>query len=234
MISQEIDQLVAALAAFQAEVKAIPKTADNPFFRSKYADLPTVVEAVQPLLTKNGLVVTQMPCLLTSGPDGLSDGLQTILMHTSGQFIEATMLLHLPKLDPQGQGSAITYARRYSYMAVLGLVADVDDDGNAASVNTPKPAPALGAHKRSAPKAPSAPAHGMSTLSAPTPEARVGAAEAKRELMADARDKGWDEVNAKARAKEAWGDRGAESIFQSELLLLLMSIENGPQVEVKN
>jgi hypothetical protein len=79
-------------------------------------------------LNKHGLSVSQFP----SHVEG-KDALTTFLLHSSGQFIEHSMLLHLPKDDPQGQGSALTYARRYSYMAALGLVADDDDDGNRAT-----------------------------------------------------------------------------------------------------
>lgn len=126
--SDEIDQLAAALVAIQAEVPAIPKDATNPFFKSKYADLPIVMETAQPIVTKHGVAVSQDPDF-----DGTHDLLTTTLMHTSGQWKQATMRLHLPKADPQGQGSALTYARRYAYMAALGLVADQDDDGSAAS-----------------------------------------------------------------------------------------------------
>ena len=126
--SEQIDLLASALVAIQAEVPAIPKDASNPFFKSKYADLPAVMETAQPIVTKHGIAVSQDPDF-----DGTNDLLTTTLMHTSGQWKSSTMRLHLPKPDPQGQGSALTYARRYAYMAALGLVADEDDDGNAAS-----------------------------------------------------------------------------------------------------
>jgi hypothetical protein len=126
--SEKLDQLALALAAAQADFRAIPKTDTNPFFKSKYAGLPAVVEAASPVLSKHGLSVTQF-----LGFDGTDDLLTTWLLHSSGQFIADTMRLHLPKRDSQGQGSATTYARRYSYMAALGLVADDDDDGNQAS-----------------------------------------------------------------------------------------------------
>jgi hypothetical protein len=126
--SEQLDALGAALAVAQGEFPAISKDSTNPFFKSKYADLATVVETASPILSKNGLSVVQFP-----GHDGVNDTLTTWLIHKSGQYINDTMALHLAKNDPQGQGSALTYARRYSYMSVLGLVADEDDDGNAAS-----------------------------------------------------------------------------------------------------
>ena len=124
MNSNDINELAAALVAAQADFDAVPKTDTNPFFKSKYAGLPTVVKSATPILTKHGLAISQFV-------DG--DGLTTYLLHTSGQFIAHTMTLHLIKQDPQSQGSAITYARRYAYMSALGLVADEDDDGNRAS-----------------------------------------------------------------------------------------------------
>ena len=129
----EINELAKALVAAQGEFSAVPKGSDNPFFKSKYADLPDVVKHAGPVLSKHGLAVSQFIELVETADGSSYDALRTYLIHESGQFITHVMRLHLPKSDPQGQGSAVTYARRYSYMAVLGLVSDVDDDGNAAS-----------------------------------------------------------------------------------------------------
>lgn len=133
--SDQLDQIAAALAAFQGEVRAIPKGDTNPFFKSKYAGLPDVVATASPLATKHGLAVVQ-----SMGFDGVHDTLTTMVLHTSGQWIADTMRLHLTKEDSQGHGSATTYARRYGYMSILGLVADDDDDGNAASNRQTAPA----------------------------------------------------------------------------------------------
>ena len=129
MKSDSIANLAVALAGAQGEFSAVPKGADNPFFKSKYAALPDVVATATPVLSKHGLSVAQFV-----DSDDIGDLLTTYLMHTSGEFISHSMRLHVAKSnDPQSQGSAITYARRYSYMSALGLVADVDDDGNSAS-----------------------------------------------------------------------------------------------------
>ena len=133
--SPELNALAKALCNAQGEFPTIPKGDVNPFFKSKYAGLPAVIEASAPILAKHGLTVSQH-----LGFDGTNDLLTTYLMHESGQFISETMRLHLVKSDPQGHGSATTYARRYSYMAVLGLVADEDDDGNKANQSGPAPA----------------------------------------------------------------------------------------------
>jgi hypothetical protein len=124
----ELNELAAALVAAQAEFSAVPKTADNPFFKSKYADLATVVAHTQPILAKHGLAVSQFPTQINGEP-----ALITYLLHASGQVLSDTMKLCAAKNDPQGQGAAITYARRFAYMSVLGLVADDDDDGNSAT-----------------------------------------------------------------------------------------------------
>lgn len=124
----ELDKLAPALVALQADLTPVAKSASNPFFKSSYAPLPEVMEAVQPLLAKHKLAVTQF----LSNIDGIS-AMRTILLHESGQYIEDVQPLLLVKNDPQSQGSATTYARRYGLMSVLGVVADEDDDGNLAA-----------------------------------------------------------------------------------------------------
>jgi hypothetical protein len=141
--SEQLNELAKALAAAQGEFTAIPKSNENPFFHSKYAGLPKVVETASPILSKHGLSISQF-----IGHDDQGDTLTTLLLHESGQFIKGTMRLRPVKNDPQAQGSATTYARRYSYMSVLGLVADEDDDGNAAAKN-PQPSRSGGNPKRS-------------------------------------------------------------------------------------
>lgn len=129
-ITIERAELAAALAKAQAEIDAAPKTESNPFFKSSYADLATVRAAIREPFGKHGLSVVQIP--------HTSDGavhVTTILLHSSGQFIEGTLTLRPTKNDPQGIGSAITYGRRYSLMAFAGVAPD-DDDGNAASGHT--------------------------------------------------------------------------------------------------
>lgn len=125
--SQDFSALAAALAAAQGEFPPIPRAAENPFFHSRYADLASVRAAVTPVLAAHGLAVTQHPIITDSGP-----GLTTMLVHESGQWISSTMLLCMAKADPQGQGSAITYARRYALSAILGVASEEDDDGQAA------------------------------------------------------------------------------------------------------
>lgn len=131
--SESIKNLAVSLGKFHEEMGKIVKDETNPFFKSKYAPLPDVLSAIKEPLAKAGLVFTQFP-------DGLNQ-LSTLLIDTaSGEFIEATYEMTPAKNDPQGQGSVITYQRRYALGAILGLNIDEDDDGNKASI-PPRPAP---------------------------------------------------------------------------------------------
>lgn len=111
----------------QQEFPKLQKDGENPHFRSSFITLDNLLDKVLPVLNKNGLSLVQsvtsvdgVPALLTQVSDG-------------EKAVESTMLLMMKSNDPQGQGSAITYARRYSLMALLGLAAGEDDDGNAAN-----------------------------------------------------------------------------------------------------
>lgn len=131
IFSTEINELAEALSKAQAEMSGAKKDSENPFFKSKYADLAAVIEAARKPLSENGLSVVQT----TAGnEDGID--LITTLMHKSGQWIQGRLFMKPTKTDPQGYGSAMTYARRYAYAAIVGL-AQVDDDGNAASESKP-------------------------------------------------------------------------------------------------
>ncbi len=123
--SETIGKLATALGAFQKDMPTIGQDGQNPFFHSSYTTLAGLVNAAGPLLPVHGLSVTQ----ITEG----SGAVTTMLMHTSGEYVSGTLELNPVKDDPQGRGSAITYARRYSYASILGLVTDKDDDGNAGS-----------------------------------------------------------------------------------------------------
>ena len=127
--SESIKNLTKALSQFQGEVQNPKNTANNPYFNSKYAPLQEVLNIVRPLLTKHGLAIIQSP----SG-DGKNVSITTILAHESGEWIEFDPLTLTPeKTTPQGIGSAITYGRRYSLSAALGIASEDDDDGNEAS-----------------------------------------------------------------------------------------------------
>ena len=127
--SEQLNELFTALAKAQAEMSVAGLTNENPYFKSKYADLAEVVRASRPALTKNGLCITQQVIINEDGQSLL----HTTLGHTSGQWIMTRMRIIPPKNDIQTLGSYITYLRRYSYAALIGVVAGgEDDDGEVA------------------------------------------------------------------------------------------------------
>ena len=128
--SESIAKLATALSIVQGKLTHAKKDSANPFFKSKYADLESVWDACRSLLAENGLCVMQFPGEFLEG----CMSLDTILAHSSGEYIKQTMEVPVTKLDPQGVGSALTYMRRYALAAVVGVV-QADDDANAAVVN---------------------------------------------------------------------------------------------------
>jgi len=122
------NEICAALIQAQGKFSPILRTATNPHFRSKYATLDAIIDATRDALGGEGLAVSQ---LLTP-----QNTLRTVLMHISGQTIESEINLFLNKQDSQGNGSAITYARRYALSAILGVASEDDDDGNGAAKKT--------------------------------------------------------------------------------------------------
>lgn len=128
--SETIIKLGVALAKFNGEISSISKDAKNPFFKSDYVTLDKLIIATRDILQKNGLSILQMPLSKDSGEIGI----QTILLHESGEYIETNPLFMKPvKNDPQGAGSLITYLRRYSYQSILNLNTGEDDDGNSST-----------------------------------------------------------------------------------------------------
>ena len=125
-----------ALAAAQASMGKALKQSNNPHFRSKYADLGNVMDACMPALNANGIAVIQ-----SVGRDENGMFLRTVLRHagSDGWLEDGGMPLIVNKNDMQGLGSAITYARRYGLMAMVGIAPE-DDDGNAAAAAAPKKA----------------------------------------------------------------------------------------------
>ena len=129
--SDNINELGSALAKAQGAIEGALKDTANPFFKTKYADLSSVWDACRQQLTVNGLSIVQTP---TEADNGI--GVETMLIHASGQWLSNTFTMPVSKADAQGVGSAITYARRYALAAMVG-VAPEDDDGNAAARAAP-------------------------------------------------------------------------------------------------
>lgn len=130
--SEQINELAASLAKAQGQIEGAKKDSANPFFKSKYADLASVWEACRMQLSSNGLSVTQCP---EESENGIA--IETMLLHSSGQWIKSRYTMPVSKLDAQAVGSAITYARRYALSAIVGIAPE-DDDGNSAAKARPE------------------------------------------------------------------------------------------------
>ncbi len=126
--SEEINELSAALSKAQGVIIPASKDSDNPFFKSKYADLAAVWEVARDPLYKNGLSITQHP-----SAEGNAVTVETVLTHSSGQWMSSRLTMTAKDPGPQAIGSCITYARRYGLSAVVGIASEIDDDGNAAT-----------------------------------------------------------------------------------------------------
>lgn len=125
--SQTLGQLAKALAVAQGQFKPIRRESINPYFKSKYADLAAIIDGTRDALAKNSLAFTQA----VSVNDHVV--VETLLMHESGEWVRGSISLKPKADDPQAAGSAITYGRRYSLGAILGVASEDDDDGNAGS-----------------------------------------------------------------------------------------------------
>jgi hypothetical protein len=125
--SAEVKDIAKALMEVQKELQAVTKDAENPFFGSSYASFKECVEVSRPLLVKNNLSIVQT----TAYDDQIGTMLVTTILHTSGQWIRGFYPISAVKRDPQAMGSAMTYARRYTYSAIIGLT-QADDDGESA------------------------------------------------------------------------------------------------------
>lgn len=176
LMSEQINELGAALAKAQAEIKGAKRDADNPHLRNRYADLASVWDAIRDPLTKNGLAVSQL--VLPSQPGAVR--VTTMLIHASGQYLGSTFAVPYDPsakgINPaQAQGSALTYARRYGLSALVGVVAD-DDDAQASGPprggqNPPQRPPQATPHNQTAAQPQNAPA----AAPQPVPQAQAQA-----------------------------------------------------------
>jgi|688.fasta_scaffold465860_1 hypothetical protein len=128
--------LYAAFAAMQGELKPALKESDNPFFKSRYADFAACKATAQQAMAKNGLAAIQG--ILTDIERGLI-GVETRIVHKSGQWIESDSWCKPKAMLPQDVGSAVTYLKRYALSAMIGIVADEDDDANQAQGKNEQP-----------------------------------------------------------------------------------------------
>jgi hypothetical protein len=160
--SESTANLTKALVAAKKDFGPVLRQKDNPFFKSKYADLAAAIDATEPALCANGLAVSQH-----NVSDGDRVGVLTLLLHESGEYLGESFTLPFAKQDAQSGTAAITYARRSAYLSVLCVAAE-DDDGNTAAGRNESAKPA-----QSAPKSASASKAVASTKAAQPPKAEI-------------------------------------------------------------
>jgi len=134
--SASIAELTKALSKFQGEVGPAKKTKTNPHFKSKYADYADLWDVAREPLARNGLSLLQFP-----SNEGGMIVVTSMLSHTSGEWVKASIGINPEKMTVQGAGSAISYLKRYAMSGILGIPAEEDDDGNEAEKMGMKSAP---------------------------------------------------------------------------------------------
>ena len=132
--SESIKELATALAKAQRELKGAVKDSENPYYKSHYADLASIWDDIREPFGKNGLSFVQCARAATGEREGVD--VETIMLHSSGEWISEVMFVPVLKSDAHGYGSAETFCRRYGLMPMAG-VCPVDDDGNAAADAAP-------------------------------------------------------------------------------------------------
>ena len=132
--SESLANLAPALVKASAELRAITKDSTNPHFKSTYASLDTIIDAVRPVLSKYGIAIVQGANTPHTDEAGRVTAftVETMLLHASGEYLTNAVIMPMGKADPQGAGAAVTYGRRYALSAMLSLATEDDDDGNAA------------------------------------------------------------------------------------------------------
>ena len=127
--SETIGAIAPALIKAQSQMQGITKEGKNPAFKSKYVTLDSILDTLRPILTSNGLMLTQG----SQEPQAMQAvTVESRIIHTSGEWIATTVTIPVTKPDAHGLGSALTYGRRYSVSALLAISADEDDDANGA------------------------------------------------------------------------------------------------------
>lgn len=208
-----MENLAKALVAVQKVITNAPKNAINPFFKSKYTDLATAVNHCRPVLAEHGLAIIQLLDNLDGKP-----AIRTALIHESGENKAGIMPMDLPS-DPQKAGSYITYMRRYSYLAMVGIAPE-DDDANAAASKTvpPKqPSPSSDTPKVKAKKRLEALIGKTDNVTREQIKAATGKASMNdfTQFEMEAMTKNWDKTTAKIVAWQKAQDQ-AETLMKEE------------------
>lgn len=219
MKSDQINELASALAKAQAKIKGAVKDSANPFFKSSYADLQSVWDAIREPLSSNGLAVIQTTA---TNPAGGLD-LVTTLAHSSGQWIEGRFPILPLKNEPQAVGSATSYARRYSLASIVGVY-QTDDDGEQAqarpyvSKHDSKPAPHPGQLRPVSAPAPVAATPAPQAEAKPATEENKTPAAAKKPYFDKIKTSAWTKEQLGTYAKMYFGKSDANALTLNELM----------------
>lgn len=206
--------LAQSLLAFQAEGVKLQRDSINPHFKNRYIGLDSLIADVLPVLNKCGLVVLQMPTQVDGVP-----ALTTRIVHAaSGEAVEATMPLLATKQDPQAQGSALTYARRYSLMAFLGLVADEDTDGAAPATRRSRSAAGTAEPRRAA-------AEEATSSAAPSANGTYATEPQRKRLFALAKENGVETPRLKEIIEQITGQGSTAQIPKAKYDAVCVAVQ---------
>ena len=215
-MSERIGELAGALSKAQSCMSKAKMDSINPFFHSNYANLAAIWDVCRESLSANGLAITQVTSV-----EGERVVLTTVLLHNSGQWLSGDYPLSPVKSDPQSMGSAVTYARRYALSAILGIVADEDDDGEATMKR--------GTQQRTSPKATTPKTEPEKTDKA---EDKISEAQRKK-IFATADQMGYKDDDAKALMKKKFGVEHTKDLSKKQASDLITAIEAGETVNPK-
>lgn len=226
-MSPQVNEIAGAMAKAQAEIRGAIKDSANPFFKSKFASLESVRDACIGPLSAQGIAVFQSP-----STDGSKVSIDTLLAHTSGQWVRGTMSATAKDDSPQSIGSAVSYLRRYALQSFAG-VAPEDDDGEAAEGRTSAARSAYGhpvASDRARPKAPRplTPPEQKAVEAGQGDTLIISTDQAKR-LYAIAKNGGWSDIELKAWLKEVWGYDSSKQIPRRQYDEIVKGVQEGPQ-----
>jgi len=218
--SDTTGELAKALAIAQGKIEGAKKDSENPFFKSSYADLASIWEACRKPLSDNGLSVVQT----TSNNEDYSIVVETTLLHSSGEWITGELGLKAVKEDPQGLGSAITYARRYALAAMVGVAPD-DDDGESATDRKPVQKPV----QKSVQKPVSGP---VQSTPAP-PKVELITDPQRRKIFASGHQMGYKDEDIKAMMINRFKVEHSKELTKVQASEMIEAIEAGESVDEK-
>lgn len=216
--SEDVKEIIPAMIAFHSEVGRITKDGKNPHLKNRYATIDQIIEEIRPILAAHGLFIMQLPTNTDSGEIQMI----TRIYHSSGQWLESPVLTLKPeKMNAQGIGSAVTYARRYSLTSFLSLNTGEDDDGNQASAKQ---------NERNGRPQPVRKPQGQGSQQGPT---GLASDKQRKALFAIAKGKGLDEEEIKALVKHFTKKDSTKELTTKEASDLIETLQTTEAPDLK-